>query len=295
MEAMKSVEDEYYSRVKRNGLLVGDFSLKDPTTRKVLSYVNEAFKTQKDRGGYPYLYHLLYVASHVSENAVRVALLHDAMEDQGATEEDLRALGLSEKEIEAVELLTRHGGEETDEGYFAYVEEIRKKSPLAYEVKQADLAMNGDLRRLPSIASKGLDRSFKYEAALRHLGASYLLEKKALAELLSQNSLLSKEKDLVPALQKALEQQGIPLDFLPRRTALLLLEKWNSNLIQTLDASQSGLLLFTLFDEKPTLFKDLTPSSFIKEAFQRVDQEWVEKRPEREALAQALDLRFERG
>ena len=147
-------------------LIVGDLDLNDQGLLRVVRFVNGIHSRQKDRGGHPYIYHPIWVAEHVSDAAKKVALLHDSMEDCGVNEEKLRSLGLSEKEVLAVKALTRQGSENTLEGYFAYVQGIRETNPFAYEVKQADLLMNMDLRRLPTLGVLDLERAFKYEAAL---------------------------------------------------------------------------------------------------------------------------------
>lgn len=260
---MKTVQQEYYSARKENGLYVGTLDLRNPVTQKVLRYVNEAFAHQKDRGGYPYIYHLLYVAEHVDRDAVNVALLHDAMEDQGATKESLLSLGISEKEAEAVDALTRKGGEDTDEGYFAYVNHIRETNPLAFKVKQADLLMNADLRRLKTINSKDVDRSFKYEAALTHQGREYLALKKELSQI---------PTDDLEVLQKDLVRISSP--FYPFRISLLFLSSFQQELPKILSIDQAEILLASLSSNAGPSFQGFVPSSAIQKAYEEVKKDW---------------------
>jgi hypothetical protein len=260
---MKTVQQEYYSARKENGLYVGTLDQRSPVTQKVLRYVNEAFAHQKDRGGYPYIYHLLYVAEHVDPDAVNVALLHDAMEDQGATKESLLSLGISEKEAEAVDALTRKGGEDTDEGYFAYVNQIRETQPLAFKVKQADLLMNADLRRIETITAKDIDRSFKYEAALTNQGAAYLALKKELGQVQTRDP---------QEIKKIIE--GISSPFRPYRISLILFDSFRKELPQVLSKSQTLILLATLSADGHPIFNGFTPSKAIQRAYEDVEKEW---------------------
>jgi (p)ppGpp synthase/HD superfamily hydrolase len=260
---MKTVQQEYYSARKENGLYVGTLDLRNPVTQKVLRYVNEAFAHQKDRGGYPYIYHLLYVAEHVDPDAANVALLHDAMEDQGATKESLLSLGISEKEVEAVDALTRKGGEDTDEGYFAYVNRIRETHPLAFKVKQADLLMNADLRRIKTITAKDIDRSFKYEAALTNQGAAYLALKKELGQVQTRDP---------QEIKKIIE--GISSPFRPYRNSLILLTSFRKELPQVLNESQTLILLATLSSDGRPVFNGFTPSKAVQRAYEEVEKDW---------------------
>jgi hypothetical protein len=67
-----------------------------------------------------------------------VALCHDLMEDGFATEADLRAWGLTERQLAALKLLTRR--EEEGQTYAEYIDEIvRSGDELAMAVKVYDL------------------------------------------------------------------------------------------------------------------------------------------------------------
>jgi len=228
-------------------LIVGDLDLNDQGLLRVVRFVNGIHSRQKDRGGHPYIYHPIWAAEHVSDVAKKVALLHDSMEDCGVNEEKLRSLGLSEKEVLAVKALTRQGSENTLEGYFAYVQGIRETNPFAYEVKQADLLMNMDLRRLPTLGVLDLERAFKYEAALmekenEYLEARHLVEtslKSRAHTFFLISPLPKKEEDyhhyalafikaVSPDYEKAL------LLFHPYRSRYFAKRRWNSALIKEL-------------------------------------------------------------
>lgn len=99
--------------------------------------------TQKRRDGQPYMNHIREVVEGVSSPEARmVAYLHDTMEDGGITSEQLRAEGIPERVIEAVNALTRPPPAEQRMTYQEYIEQIVKPNDLAREVKIADLRSN---------------------------------------------------------------------------------------------------------------------------------------------------------
>ncbi len=139
---------------------------KRPMIAVALEIMMNAHRTQLDKGGHPYVFHPLTVASkQTSEDAVIVGLLHDVVEDSSYTLDDLRSLGFSEEIIEAVGLLTHPEGME----YLDYVKRL-SSSKLARCVKVADLHMNSDLSRLKEVTEKDLARVEKYKKALAILG-----------------------------------------------------------------------------------------------------------------------------
>lgn len=86
----------------------------------------------------PYIRHPEAVASRVQdEKAQMVAWLHDVIEDTLETGETLRAKGLPDDVVEAVELMTHP---ETVP-YMDYLKSI-KENPLSKEVKIADMLTN---------------------------------------------------------------------------------------------------------------------------------------------------------
>ncbi len=105
----------------------------------------EAHKNDKDKSGYPYIYHPFYLATQFEdENCVCVALLHDVIEDHGDiyTFESLIDEGFNMQIINALKLLTH----DESVSYMDYVREIAK-NPIARKVKMADLKHNMDLTR----------------------------------------------------------------------------------------------------------------------------------------------------
>lgn len=133
------------------------FDLNDPGIKKAFELANNLHRGQVDKSGQPYIDHLIEVANQVDGvEAVMVALLHDAMEDQGVTRRFLMNQGFPDEVIEAITLLTK-----TDDDYMSYILRI-KQNPLAKIVKIADMRHNSDLSRLTSVSEKDIARKEKY-------------------------------------------------------------------------------------------------------------------------------------
>jgi (p)ppGpp synthase/HD superfamily hydrolase len=82
-----------------------------PVTKNAIRFCYNAHAGQLDKAGLPYVNHPLHLAEQMTtEDETCVALLHDVMEDCGATPEDLLALGISPEALAAVQLLTHKDG-----------------------------------------------------------------------------------------------------------------------------------------------------------------------------------------
>jgi (p)ppGpp synthase/HD superfamily hydrolase len=133
------------------------FDLNDSGIKKAYELANNLHRGQVDKSGQPYIDHLIEVANQVdSVEAVMVALLHDAMEDQGVTSRFLISQGFPDAVIEAISLLTK-----IDDDYMSYIQRI-KQNDLARVVKIADMRHNSDLSRLKSVSEKDIARKEKY-------------------------------------------------------------------------------------------------------------------------------------
>lgn len=107
------------------------------------SIAERVHATQKRRTGEPYMSHIKEVVDGVSSPEARmVAYLHDTMEDGGITSEQLRAEGIPERVIKAVNALTRPPPAEQKMTYQEYIEQIVKPNELARQVKISDLRSN---------------------------------------------------------------------------------------------------------------------------------------------------------
>jgi (p)ppGpp synthase/HD superfamily hydrolase len=105
-----------------------------------------AHAEQVDKAGEPYIEHPARVAAtaaRVGVEAEAVGWLHDVVEDSPVTLDELRAAGLPESVVAAVDALTRRDGEPAED-YYRRVAGDR----LARVVKDADLADNADPARL---------------------------------------------------------------------------------------------------------------------------------------------------
>lgn len=135
-------------------------------TKKAMKICFEAHKNQLDKSGMPYVFHPFHLAEQLEgEYEVCAALLHDVMEDTGASPDDLRKKGIPEAVIEALLLLTH----DKSVPYLEYVAKIGE-NPVARAVKLADLRHNSDLSRLDTVTEKDRKRVLKYKQAVEILG-----------------------------------------------------------------------------------------------------------------------------
>ncbi|WP_260962747.1 GTP pyrophosphokinase [Pseudomonas citri] len=120
---------------------------------------------QVDKAGKPYILHplrLMMAFDGLEEQLV--SLLHDVVEDGDVTLDELRALGIPETAVTAIDCLSKRPGE----AYEQFIARIRP-NPLATKVKIADIRDNLDLTRLPVVRDKDLERAAKYHRALLYL------------------------------------------------------------------------------------------------------------------------------
>ena|SRR5215210_3982490 len=131
------------------------------TLEDAVSIAALAHRGQKDKAGAPYLLHPLRLMLRMnSEAAMMAAVLHDVVEDTAWTIEQLREQGFPGEVLEAVECLTRRGGE----GYEEFIGRVQKNQ-VAREVKVADLEDNMNIRRIGQISAKDLERLERYHRA----------------------------------------------------------------------------------------------------------------------------------
>ena len=127
---------------------------------KAIVLATNAHAGQFDRGGRPYILHILavmYLLNSDDEELMAAAVLHDTLEDTKLTRADLRDAGMSERVINTVMLLTKMPGD-TYEEYKAKVLTSRD----AMLVKRADLTHNSDIRRLKGVTEKDTAFMVKY-------------------------------------------------------------------------------------------------------------------------------------
>ncbi|HSU55424.1 MAG TPA: GTP pyrophosphokinase [Candidatus Dormibacteraeota bacterium] len=140
-----------------------------PALARALEIAVSAHKGQKDRYGAPYVLHPMRVMARVETPDEKiVAILHDVVEDsKDWTFDRLKAEGFSTEIVAALDCVTKREGEE-------YEDFVKRSAynPLARRVKLADLEDNMDLRRLPELSEKDLERLKKYHRAWHFLTKS---------------------------------------------------------------------------------------------------------------------------
>jgi (p)ppGpp synthase/HD superfamily hydrolase len=128
-------------------------------------------KGQYDKGGMPYILHPLKVMHYLKTDDLElmaIAVLHDVVEDTDTTFEELKSLGMTDRIIEALKLLTKQKGQTFEDyllGILSNFDTIR--------VKLADVRHNSDIRRLKGITEKDVARMRKYQEMYTRLKAAY--------------------------------------------------------------------------------------------------------------------------
>ena len=132
-----------------------------------IKIATEAHHGQLDKTGKPYILHPLHLMNQLlyDTELATIAILHDVVEDSGFTLEDLRKAGMSQRVLDAVDLLT-HKEQHSYEDYIALI----STSYDAIRVKRKDLEHNSDITRLKGLRGKDLKRIEKYHRAFTHLG-----------------------------------------------------------------------------------------------------------------------------
>ena len=145
---------EEYERIKNT----------DNLMYKSLEIITKLFNDKTDKGGLPYVIHLLKVYSGVSDYMEKVcALLHDVVEDTDVTYDDLKDVGYQDEIINILQILTKLKGED----YRKYIDRIIKSENIhAMNIKLADLHHNMDLGRIVNPKANDYERiSKRYEPA----------------------------------------------------------------------------------------------------------------------------------
>ena len=126
------------------------------------------FKDKTDKSGEPYILHCLRVMNnlHTHDKELQtIAILHDVMEDEVATFQELRDMGCSLRVLNALNLLT-HYPKQNSYGKYIMLIALNEDARL---VKIADLKDNSDITRLKGLTKKDLDRTEKYYHAYTYL------------------------------------------------------------------------------------------------------------------------------
>lgn len=143
------------------GLVAEESSLLD----KAIIIATKAHSGQVDKGGHPYILHPLTLMLQMPTEELKIiAVLHDVIEDTYVTLDDLRAEGMPERVLEALDAITRRAGEKKKE----YLRRVAM-DPFAIRVKMEDLEHNMDISRLGKLSMKDLERRKIYGEQLTFL------------------------------------------------------------------------------------------------------------------------------
>ncbi|NBN62068.1 hypothetical protein [Pannonibacter tanglangensis] len=139
------------------------------TVARAVKWAYLAFAGERDKAGRYMIDHMSRVAERVkTPNEKMVAWLHDVVEDERYSLEELAADGFSRNVIAAVDAITKRDGE----GYDEYLDRVAANR-LARTVKLADLADNSDEARLALLPAETADRlRAKYAKAIARLAAT---------------------------------------------------------------------------------------------------------------------------
>lgn len=144
----------YYNFVHNETLIEIDKELRE----KALRIAVKVHKKQVDKGGAPYIKHILRVEKRcMSWDERIVALLHDTIENGDITAEYLLMSNFPHYIVDAVLSVSRNKNED----YFDFINRC-KKNPIGRRVKIADLEDNMDITRLKELTYKDIERLKKY-------------------------------------------------------------------------------------------------------------------------------------
>lgn len=135
-----------------------------------INLANTYFKDKVDKGGHPYMDHLISVMNGcTTEDSKIVGVLHDIIEDTDVTISILENF-IHANLIEAIQIVSR----KSNDTYSEFIQKIAdSKNLIAIEVKLVDLKNNMDLSRLNEIKQKDIDRLRKYKKAYEKLRVAY--------------------------------------------------------------------------------------------------------------------------
>lgn len=135
---------------------------------RALAIAHEVHANQTDKAGAPYIFHPLRIMARMtSPPAMMAALLHDVVEDSAGawTLDRLRQEGFPDDVVSAVDAVTFRAGESYDD----FVQRATAH-PIGREVKLADLEDNMDIRRLPTLTERDIERLTRYHRVWRQAG-----------------------------------------------------------------------------------------------------------------------------
>ncbi|MGU8836343.1 HD domain-containing protein (plasmid) [Clostridium perfringens] len=124
--------------------------------KKALDFVSELFENTTDKGGHPYIDHLIRVSENLNGDVQKTAgLLHDVIEDTEYTYDSLIDYGFPKEIISIVDIVSRRN----HETYAEFIQRIIDSgNKCAIELKIADLNDNMNINRIPNPTEKDFNR-----------------------------------------------------------------------------------------------------------------------------------------
>ena len=124
-----------------------------------MNLIEEYHKNDVDKGGHPYINHLVRVSDGCKTYEVKIAgLLHDIIEDTSCDEQILLEKGIPQFIIDIILLVSR----KEDESYNDFINRlIESDNKYAMELKCSDLRDNCDLSRLEGLSDEVIKKGEK--------------------------------------------------------------------------------------------------------------------------------------
>lgn len=144
---------------------------------RLYHFVMRKFKDKYDKGGNPYITHLLSVQKRFMDRYGGMdcdfwvaCVLHDILEDTETTEKELLEVEcVNERVVELVKILTRR----KDETYMAYIRRVAVVEAARW-IKICDLEDNMDITRLSSFSVEDFSLLKRYWDAWNFLNSRYI-------------------------------------------------------------------------------------------------------------------------
>lgn len=143
-----------------------------------MKLIEKYHKDDVDKGGHPYINHLLRVSEGCNSYEAKIAgLLHDIIEDTPCNEATLLEAGIPKYIIDIVLLVSRNEGESYEE----FIDRlISSNNRYAMELKCSDLKDNCDLSRLAGLSEEVIKKGEK-RVKNRYLPSLAKIEKKLMS------------------------------------------------------------------------------------------------------------------
>lgn len=136
----------------------------DGILEKAILLAVKAHSGQCDKGGKPYIFHLLRVMLSMHTEREQVCgVLHDILHTD-VTAEQLRGEGFDEELIQTLQRLAKRG----EDSYEQYIDGLLEDE-TACHVKLADLQDNLDMSRIASPKAEDYERVSSYRKAIKQI------------------------------------------------------------------------------------------------------------------------------